>query len=304
MLCGLLGNGRTMPDLFQLLPNEVILMVMAAMTLKDRLSLLEAYPRLEEFGQSPALKTRVPTLESVMSKKELRRVLDMEGKDIRISVDCLGFKLVLKVVRLMPHLQEVTLKSCTFRISNCTKKTCCYSITGSHKAILDCRAWKALATRVKCLTIDSCETQRKDDIEKFKRCWRYLFLNYFFTLDPGNTFEKIIFKNTEISFTFIGDYRIYRIMTAVVKNLAGESLNLRDFVPPHHDIFETTFQIYMFLTLFCPDDQIGKPCRMIEIKRHRGLLAHVKMTVDFDMDKMMLKIGKMQDRLRHRETYS
>ncbi len=102
-----------------------------------------------------------------------------------------------------------------------------------------------------------------------------------------------------MSFHSIADYGIHRIVTAVVKNLAGESLNLLNFVRPHSHILETTLQIYVFLNLFCPDDQIGKPCRKIEFKKYpsTSLVAHVKMTEDFEMDKMMLKIAYIQDRL-------
>ncbi len=271
--------------------------VMAAMSLKDRLSMLEAYPRLEEFGQSSALKTRVVTTsDSNMSKKDLERVLDLAAKEIQVSVDSLRSRLVLNVVRLMPNLQEVTLKSCTFSVSDCGVKKRCRDIKVKHAAFLDCRVWKALARRVKSLEIDSCKTQGKHNINMSKECWRYLFSNYFFSRDPANTLEKIIFKNTEMSFhTNIGPYTIE---TAEVENLAGESLNLRELVLPNHYFCKPQFQLLMYLNLLCFNDEIGRPCRKIEFKRDLAFsVAHFKITDDFDMDKKMLKIANAQDML-------
>ncbi len=157
-------------DYFLILPKELVLKIMASLSLNDRLSLMQAYPKFQSLGQERSLETRVFTSSetSITNRNDLEKLLDPKGTHVEFSLNFSSSlvcdnPLTVNTLYLMPSLQSVTFKNCEFSIEVCQ----CSSVT---MCSINCTMWNLLLSRVSTLNIDSCSYRTSADW-KHSTCW-------------------------------------------------------------------------------------------------------------------------------------
>ncbi len=106
---------------FAMLPKELVVKVMAELTMEARYYFIVACPQYRFLGQSSSLKTRSIERSDICCRKQgLQWLLDPNGVAIELSLD--GETLARTYydsASLMPNLQKVTLKRCKIDLPSC-----------------------------------------------------------------------------------------------------------------------------------------------------------------------------------------
>ncbi len=182
---------------FDVLPLEIVTEIMTNLTVKERLSFMSAYPKFNELGQVSTLKTRTITQSSAkMNTKELKSVLDHNGKEIKVSLDksdaLFRTTLLLDVFHLMPQLEDITLNSCHLLFHTCIKMCPPEWVTSCRT---HCWFWHKLLTSAKAITFQSC-TQSEEDASLAWEAWIAIFERYIFGEGSESTLREVTFSNT------------------------------------------------------------------------------------------------------------
>ncbi len=160
-------------DYFLVIPQELVLQIMASLPLKDRLSLMQAYPKFQSLGQDRHFKTRVITSSetSITNKKDLEKLLDPTGTHVQFSLNFSSTlvgdnSLTINTLYLMPNLQEVSFKDCKLdmEVCQCESDTMCS---------IECSFWNLLLARVAIVKIDNCTIATYEGLNYFAAWYRW-----------------------------------------------------------------------------------------------------------------------------------
>ncbi len=312
-----------------LLPKEVILKILDPLTLQERLDFILAYPKHEELGRDFSLKTEIVDSNIEISQVNLLKVLGPQQKHLKISLnytDIFGAKRVLTIdaINYMCNLKEVKLKNCKINDWCCScdymKKQNCFI--------------NSLLTRVERLTFDSCtllsRNQRFMELHRKIR-WRdwYMFLSFYenHVFNKASELKEVTFLNTLPMLDYwdlmriIMDFKSFsneqKVCVEVV-NLEGESFILSKLAtqhalssvhgeflpvyvhscasafykamePPRPNISEVSPGIYNFF-----DNLAIRTLKKVDVKISETRIIHLRITDDFDMDRLKTEAGRMR----------
>ncbi len=183
------------------LPSELVAHIMFAMTLKDRMNFIEAYPIYQSLASSPILGTRVISCcDKDLKMSDFSELLDLDGTEITIQGLSLNIFLFEKDIfqnfelfQLMPNLESIVLKDCKL-------------FPGEYAfllgAVYECmlrqfptgKYWKLLSSRVKYLTIDNYHSGGFLNMDDGN--WKYMFQKHFLSFWQDTSLQEVVIKNT------------------------------------------------------------------------------------------------------------
>ncbi len=205
---------------FDVIPVELLVRMMIPLKLKDRLHLAKAYPHLSRIAKDSILKTRLVTCsESALSRAEMETILDFDGTKVEFSLDFTKdtekkTRLAISTIELMPKLEKVTLKGCTFvpilwlECGWCDpSKPCCTNCL-SHSF------WTALLKRAHTIVFDDECRFAYNELEMTLawNCMIGLFRDHLFSndsnlsnLDLGSIFPTVLMTTLAKSLRAVSD---------------------------------------------------------------------------------------------------
>ncbi len=181
------------------LPSELVAHIMCAMTLKDRMNFVDAYPTYQSLAPSGILGTRVITCcDTDLKKHDFSKLFNLDGTKIEIqglSLDLNLFKNDIfrnfELFQLMPNLESIVLKDCKL----ITGEYIYWLSRGSTiVAFPTSKSWKLLSRKVKYLKIDNNRSVGLAHCDTY--CWKHLFKEFFPYFWQGTPLQEVIIKNT------------------------------------------------------------------------------------------------------------
>ncbi len=303
---------------FKVLPNELIIKVMASLTLGERLCFMRAFPRFKGFGLDSGLKKSVMTSYDLhLDSYELKKVLDHEQTAFELSLDHDGHvnytKTILELTQLMCNLQEVTLKNCRFNIMRCTCGCPTY-----QSGFFKCSVVRELA-KVKVVNFDACDSLT--EFELAMACWgNFLDMHHKFSEKDSNlnTLPEVSFTNM---FSTKGLVTLLLNLTKVKKvefvNLDGECVSMDDpsLTSPEFASVYVYARLVFFLRALCesilanlepllekymggilPSKKLVRVSFMVEKDDNSGVpKKNVSITEDFHLDSFRMHVKTIAD---------
>ncbi len=306
---------------FRVLPNELLLKVMAHLTIQSRHYFIKAYPQYKYLGQDSSLKTRSIKRSNVrLDKEDLQWLLDPNGTALELSLDRVSLiRTYFDANELMCNLQEVTLKNCRFDLFRCSW----LSDSRRNKA----SQFMDALEKVKFLKLDGCKCLCRKE-EYVTDSWtHFISLQHFHgamapkpeILAYHNMITMAVFKRvmkilSELCFfdefneygydeLESDEYEYLRDMRIMVKNLDGESLDLAGPIlkmpAPDRDLIERrrNYSVKSFFRAirFKSGWDSQKTFRKLEVRsRNRFFeLNEIELTEDFDMEMLKRKLDAM-----------
>ncbi len=310
------SRGEDSFSYLSVLPPEIVLQVMASLTVQERYNLIKAYPQYRHLGQDHSLKTRsIKRSHIPMTRSNLQWLLDPNGTAIEFSLEMSALtSAVCSTLHLMPNLEEVTLKNC-----NLSKAICL-----GHKEPKFAHSGKMLNKmlgKIKVLNFDSCTIcPSKDPIW----CWSIYLIDEHIDKMHSNKCqtESVTFRNmvtVELLLPLLrrvfqnlmfNEYRnALENLSIEVESLDGESLNLA-----RHIWKDSSMSFYAFYPVLCrligcmnavnsalgqkwhDDGEVSKrKLAKLEIRRSNGShFPEIKLTDDFDMEKLKRDIENVR----------
>ncbi len=293
------------------LPNEMLVKLFERLTLTQRLSLIQAYPKLKDFGQSETLKKRViTTFDAFLNDQELSLVLNQEGTEIELFLDHFlvmpSIGMILNISRLMPNLREITLSKCQLHTVMCSCQLECPSNYHTKASLF----WEEL-TNVEVLNFNRCTLKYahfEPDMDNLMDWQRWSkFLKHFILKSPSDKLQEVTFCDT---FPIV-DY--WQVMTCIrmgscsldqpdidmsieVENMNGESLDIAKILYPNMPggkanirLWKNTSIVFRLEALHRmikrPDDILHlAPKRFNKVQVKKGRV--IKFVDNFDLDRL------------------
>ncbi len=226
----------------------MILNIVDQLSMKDRLSFMQAYPDLEALCRDESLKIVFTSAELNMKSKDMRTVVNTRQRILELTLDFsqdfsfkkaassadrqYQFRPVFKTIKLMRNLQEITLRRCNFS----------FSIWNRSGIISFLRR---LLSKVPTLTLDSCVHTIRDDItgavSRMDPCHVWYFWLHCLSGGSPDHARVITFSGTLpvlhmpklMDFYDWTDSNLFYLREGTpieIANMNGESLSLTDIV--------------------------------------------------------------------------
>ncbi len=287
---------------FGVLPYELVVKVMAELTLQARFYFIKAYPQYKYLGQASSLKTRSIKRSNIcFRKQDLQWLLDPNGVAIELSLDRKALtRTYLDVASLMPNLQEVTLKNCRFHLPSCS------TITDQQRN--SARKFINELGKVKILNFDSCSCFTRPNFDNF--CWLDLVTNdYYLSLDLRKIPKIVTFHGMVPTYFFLfflvglSDleeplYSHLKDAQIMVKDLDGNSVDLGRYIfetqgPDFDRANRSVMALNKAMDYQRPEDHPRMFLKLKIIQRNDPFLPEIEITGDFDMTKLKTEIQSM-----------
>ncbi len=294
-------------DYFSVLPDELMIKIVAQLRIRDVLNFVGAYPKFRHFGEDKCLKVKIiACYDENKSFDELQDALNPKRKIVGVQLGSANklFKtsLLRDIFQLLPYLQVIYLNNCKLPASICSTDDHCTS---------DRCFWKILFARVKAVTFDSC---KYSTMESFPAWYLWIFtLEKHLTCEPNKILSpKVTLGNTlpivplnELSEkmnswiqTGLLDFLEKYTITVEAENKSGESLTLATInFPTESGSLWNRFQgmrLFAFFQLVWWQDGITgtttslpqQNLREIQVVFTSDRTLIIKISEDFDMEEL------------------